>query len=195
MKHSVVAALVWGQVSLIGGLAVCFGLVPSYLRSEGGVSNYGTLRETVVFYTMAFGLAAYFTCLAAYRLHRQHWRYQKALAYNLYILTAMFVIVLLSTYPYKLNNVLGYVHELADIALFVFTLGLSGWLCLVVARSWWHILWLLALVIGAGISLITLFGLVHLLFIGQLVTALSFAVLLTSCVSHLMTSTKTLLEN
>jgi len=191
MKHSIVAALVWGQVSLIGGLAVCFALVPSYLHSEGGVSNYGTLRKTVVFYTLAFGLAAFFTGLAAYRQRR----YQKALTYNLYILTALFMFVLLSTYPYKLNDFLGYVHELADIAYFVFVLGFSGWLCLVVARSWWHILWLLALVIGAGISLITLLGLVHLLFIGQLVTALAFAVLLISCVSRLMTSTKTLLEN
>src|ERR1017187_5001882 len=125
MKHSVVAALVWGQVSLIGGLAVCFALVPSYLRSEGGISNYGTLRKTVVFYTLAFGLAAFFTGLAAYRLRRQHRRYQKALTYNLYILTALLVFVLLSTYPYKLNNALGYVHELADIALFVFVLGFS----------------------------------------------------------------------
>jgi hypothetical protein len=191
MKNSVVGALARGQASFLGCLAICFGLVPSYLHSEGGVSNYGTLRRTVVFYSLAFGLADFFTGSAAYRLHQQR---KTALASWLYVLAGLLVAVLLSTYPYKLNGAFRLVHELVGINLFIFETSFSAWLCLGLARSWQHLLMLLVFVVGAFISFITLLGLTHLLFVGQAITAVAFAVLLISCAHSVVAAPKTLLE-
>jgi amino acid transporter len=104
------------------------------------------------------------------------------------------VTVLLSTYPYKLNGAFRLVHELAGISLFTFETGFSAWLCLGPARSWQHLLMLLVFVVGALISFITLLGLTHLLFVGQAITAVAFAVLLISCAQSLVAAPKTLLE-
>jgi hypothetical protein len=178
MKLSALAAITWGQVSFIGFLAVCFALVPSYLRSEGGVSNYGTLRQTIVFYTLAFGLAAFFNGLAARQLERQG---RKVLAYNLYALSVLFILVLISTYPYKLNNTFSDIHQLAGLASFAFTFGFAAWLCFKQAFNLNHLLIFMFLIAGMAMLCVTIIGVAHLLFIGQSVSELAFAVLLVSC--------------
>lgn len=191
MKQSAGRLVAIGQVTFLVSLLVCLALRPSYLRSEGGVSNYGTLRLTVAFYSLAFIAASLSSGVAGYQLRRQQ---KNRLVWSMYVLAALFGLVLLSTYPYKLNGFFRDLHELTGGGLFVFELLFSAWLCLGKARSRLNISLLAVFLVGFGISFMTTIGLVHLLFVGQIITAVAFAALLVNSLGKSVSS-KTLLEN
>ena len=168
---------VWGQGSFFALLVLCVWLQPSYASSGGGFSNYGVHWSTVVPFTLAFGLAAASSFGAAEKVG------DRRLARRLRLLGASFVLVALSTYPYKINAFWETAHHAAGIGFFLFELYFAGWLL----RRWhdgWQ--WLLAAAQLGGfiMSALAILGVAHLLFWGQLAGAFAFGVLLVRTMTH-----------
>jgi len=147
------------------------------LHAEAGVSNYAVHPRTGFVYSLGFLLCAGFLLAAAGQLPANNrnllvWRYALA------GLAALFIINLLSTFPYTINHSLNNLHKLADIVLMSAELLMGLFLACVLAESW-LILGLFALqAVGMLVVLMTAEGRLHLLFLSQQLTGLVFAALL-----------------
>lgn len=171
-KRTVVYPLLVGQLSLAVELIVCFILRPQFLQSEGGFSNYGVVAVTIPFFTGAFLTAAIGTYVAARRV-----RQNSMLKWSLYILAILFLSVLISTYPYKLNALYDLVHKLMAIVFSVWQLFFAIWLTIKVHDAV-SLMCFGIQVVATIMAGITLLGFVHLLFVSELLASASFGVLL-----------------
>jgi hypothetical protein len=180
MTYSRPARLVlWSQLSLNGFLLVCLALLPKFLfeRNEGGVSNYGVHDRTVVFYTLAFGLSAGLLTAAARSLSVTNKPFT-SVKRVFYLLSYLLILVLISTYPYKINQTLDNFHILAGITLFVVELAVSGWFAIFLSRNKINLVLFGLVVSGFTLAFITFAGRLHVLFAAQLLTSLSFGALI-----------------
>lgn len=172
MKSRGLRLFICGQISLYLFLALCIYLKPGYLRDDGGLSNYGVHWPTVVFYSLAFGLAAGFTYLSSFFL-----KPNQTLKQTLTIYAVLLALLLLSTYPYKHSHLFRDIHILAGSLLFLYQSAVSVRLYLKRKKNYLigvlAILQITAVIIG-GLSLFNIFGL---LLISQLLSALSFGLL------------------
>jgi hypothetical protein len=168
--------LLLSQLSLIGLLFVCCVLLPSVVIDNGGVSNFGNHRLTVVPYSLSFGLSIAFLGCAAWRLstlpHRP-WSHS-GLLLGLGLLESA---VLLSTFPRHIAWTYSVIHDDLGIALFTYEFCWSVWL---VAHRYSPLAALMLGVeaVGSLIALVSILKLVHLLFIGQGVATGGFSILL-----------------
>jgi hypothetical protein len=181
MAHSTVVArhMLFAQLGLFAGLFVCFLLIPHFLleSNEGGVSNYGTYLKTVVPYTLGLGICGISTIRAAGTLPAATVsRY--LLQWSLRILGLLYLLVLLSTYPYKLNIIFDTIHQYVGVTLVLYMLALSVWLALVFVRGTVNILLLISESVGFLLATATYFNLIHILFIAELLMSAAFGVLL-----------------
>lgn len=170
--------LLASQLSLFGLLAICTVIMPSFLfkRHEGGASNYGVHATTIVPYTLAFVLCSLCIIRAAYLLADV--AHSKRFRYSLYVLAGLFLLVLATTYPYKINNFLDNLHIGTAIVLFYFETGMAIWMALVLLKDKLSIALLAVELIGFFIAFFSLWGAVHILFVAQIITAVSFGALL-----------------
>jgi hypothetical protein len=187
MHIAPVRYLLAGQAGLLGGLLVCFAMRPDVVAGAGGFSNYGALAQTVVSYTLAFALGGGFTAGAARRLPRES-RRAVLLSRALYVLAVLYVIVLLSTYPYHAAAYLDVLHRVVGAALFSWQIVLAAWLAAVVGKSWLHYVLLAGVMAGSLFSLLSLLEVVYLLSEAQAVTVLSFGILLVHATNQLTAS-------
>jgi hypothetical protein len=113
-----------GQVAFVVLLGVCVARRPGLVaaRNEGGVSNYGIHRMTVVPYSLAFASAAATLALAARRLASGAVGLRRVLTVQAALLLATAV----TTYGYHHGVALKDVHFVVGAALLVFE-GASGW--------------------------------------------------------------------
>jgi len=153
--------------------------MPHFLfeRNEGGISNFGVHRLTIIPFSLAF--LACSICLAqTAHLLKPKTSIAKQFRMILIGFSALLFLTLLSTYPYKLNQRLDEVHIWTGISLFYAELSAAVWLTLRVLKN--RLGYLLFFVGSAGFVLATLtfFGLIHLLFVSQIVTAAAFGLLL-----------------
>jgi hypothetical protein len=175
-----VRPLLLGQIGLVALLLVCFALKPQFLRSEGGFSNYGITAATIPFFTLAFLFATIGTVVAAQRIARAHTKF----AWSLRVLALLFFCVLVSTYPYKVNNIFDDLHELSAMLLFVWEVCLSVYFVRKLHDA--PNVLLFALQFGASVAaLVTFLGFVHLLFVSQFVEGAAFGALLVRSVSKI----------
>ncbi len=175
MTNKVVRYLILSQLSLYGFLGICSFINPEFLFGEGGVSNYGVYRTTVVPFTSAFLLSGMFLILASRCIPKSpvtSLRIRRALWVQALLLFA----VLLSTYPYKLNHTYKYMHITAGVLLLIFNVILVSWVTLRVYRDKINILLLIGEFVGFLITLLTLLGVIHWLFVAQVLTSLFFGV-------------------
>jgi len=179
MLSRIISRLVWSQLTLFGFLGVCVVLMPHFLleHNEGGVSNYGVHLRTVAPYSLAFLLCAGLVLQAA-RLTPPAARTLTRLRSVLYAYAGLLLVVLATTYPYKLNAVFTDLHDLAAILSFWFEVAVSGWLFLVGRRGLIAAGLLAAQATGFCLGSMTFIGTIHLLFIAQMVSGLAFGLLL-----------------
>jgi len=179
VEYKVVRYILLGQLSLFGFLLVCLLLIPHFLLApnEGGVSNYGLYAKTVVPYSLAFGLCGLLTLVSARFLPKELPAYA-AVKRALISLGFLLIAVLLSTYPYKVNNTFNEIHIYAGSALAFLEMGLGLWFAAVLVRNIKNILLLVIQLTGFGLGILTHFGLIHILFVSELVTSLAFGALL-----------------
>lgn len=186
--HQSTRLLLLGQLSLFICLCICVALIPHFLfePDEGGTSNYGTYVKTIIPYTIGFGICAICSIRAAYSLPKSL-PSRKILSQMLVILGILYLLALLSTYPYKLNITFGNIHKYVSTSLVVYSLATGIWLVLTKTRHRVEILLLCTQAIGFLLGALTYFGTLHTLFIAESLESVAFGALLVSGM-HTLTS-------
>ena len=176
MKESVVRDVARSQIAFASFIALCVALHPGEVlkRNEVGLSNYGVHLKTVVAYTLAFALASLFAYRATRSLRpaRRETRHFKVL---LLAYSGLTLLTLITTYGYTLDGPQRDLHVAVGVAVTLFECAATLWMYVVVRD----------LVLVAAVSLIalvgaalTFFGVLHLLFLSQVLIGGSFALLL-----------------
>jgi hypothetical protein len=177
-KTRAVTYIVWGQILFALFIGVCIALHPGIVlkSNEGGVSNYGIHIKTALPYTLALGLLALYSRRAAVLYSKSD-----ALARRLRrVLTAYCVIVivmLFSTYVYSLNHILRDIHISFGTVLITFEAFTAVWM-FGRLRSAWDGLFLATQLAGALLALVTIVGILHVLFLAEELANTGFACLL-----------------
>lgn len=175
--HHIFAA---GQIALGLCLLACLVVLPRYFFSfdQGGISNYGTEPQTKWLFVAGFSAAALGTFMAALALPR-HAKRRLQLQLILIILAALYFLVMISTFSYKLSLSRQNLHELAAFALFVYMLLICLWLRFMAVKDNYtnqlFVLFFASLVLGV----LNFFGVLHILFAIEVAGGIAFALLLT----------------
>ncbi len=164
------------QINLFVWLIVASFLASSVVFKNGGVSNYGNHYSTVVFYSIAFLAEIVYLYMAAESLMVLSWRF-KNLARYLNILCALTLLVYVSTFPRRFGVVFTDIHDNISIALFDYEYLLALWLVYKRPRLD-TIVYMLIMTAGSVTALLSALHKIHLMFVGQMVGAFGFALLL-----------------
>jgi hypothetical protein len=178
-KKSAVTFMVRGELLFLFFLAVSVALHPGFVlkSDEGGMSNYGLHVKTAVTYTLAIGLLALNNRYAA-SLYLGNDRRSRLLRFLLKSYCAVLLSVLFSTYFYTLNIGLKDLH---------FALGTLLIVVVGFGSLWMYQLWrvtvsasllLVFQLAGDTLALLTVFGVVHVLFLAEMMSNVGFACLL-----------------
>jgi hypothetical protein len=171
--------VLWSQLILGFFLVLCTVLNPHYLfeQDEGGVSNFGTLHATIIPYSLAFWGSALLLLVAAYGMDTRD-TLRKIMKRLILAVAVLLLLVVITTYPYKLNDTLSNIHGGISIVLLVTEMAGGVWIAKRVQRDAFNSFILGVLGFGFLLALLATFGILHLLFIAQTLTSASFAVLL-----------------
>jgi hypothetical protein len=170
--------VVWSQAAFFGSLFVCIGLHPGYLfsRNEGGLSNFGVHATTVVPFTVAFAGSAWLLAAASRQIPRSTPVARRLAG----VLTAVAVVlgcVLVTTYPYQHGVVLRDLHFATGAVAVCVEAVASAWFVAAVSRGPIDVALLCLEAVGVALSVVTVLGVVHALFVSQLVVAGAFGAL------------------
>lgn len=172
------------QISLLGFLLLCCLIRPSVVLTNGGVSNFGNHKSTIVFYVLAFSLSALALCVTATILLKKSYELRH-MAYSLYVLALLEMLVLLTTFPRSISWTYSEIHDYLGIALFAYEFILAIWFVIKQPRYSTVIIFLIEF-IGAMIGLLTVLKFFHLLFVGQAIGSLGFGLLLVTCFPNMI---------
>ncbi len=169
----------YSQVTMLAFIGVCLALHPGVVLrwNEAGLSNYGVHIRTVVPYSLAFAGSAVFAVMAA-RATPTDTRARIVLRAILRAYALLSVFALLSTYGYTVNATLKHIHMAAGITVMAFEPLASVWLFRQVRGFRRDGVWLTLELAGLLLATIDLFALLHVLFLAQALTGVSFGVLL-----------------
>ncbi|MDE3082951.1 MAG: hypothetical protein KGJ39_05990 [Acidobacteriota bacterium] len=169
----------YSQLTLLVFVGVCLALHPGLVLkwNEAGLSNYGIHIRTAIPYSLAFAGSAAFAVMAARATPADSPR-RIILRSMLGAYAFLSVLALLSTYGYTLNATLKHIHMAAGIAIMVFEPLASLWLYRQVRGFRRDSVWLSLELAGLVIAAIDLAALLHVLFLAQVLTGVSFGVLL-----------------
>jgi hypothetical protein len=165
-----------GQWGFAGGVALCVVLHPGFVlkANEGGVSNYGVHVKTAIPYYVALAVAAIGAYLAATHA-RDSTKLPPRLRALLLSYAVLIALTLASTVGYTLNKPQRDVHVGVGIALTVFEVVASLWMYGERRGDLGLVLLQLA---GVVLAALTIVGVIRLLFVSEIVTGASFAILL-----------------
>ncbi len=99
------------------------------------------------------------------------------------MLSSLFLVPL-STYPYRLDLVLRDVHIAVGVVTICVESVASVWIVCSIVRDRWSIVTLCVQLVGFALASLTFLGLLHVLFIAQLITSIAFGVLLVRGAQH-----------
>ena len=165
-----------GQLGFACFIALCVALHPGLVlkANEGGMSNYGVHVKTVLPYSIALGLPALTTFRAQHLLQPTNHR-ERTFRGLLRLYCALITLTLLTTYGYTLDTTLKDAHIVVGVAITLFETVASIWLYRALRQRPFV---LVAQLAGAVLAVLTFVGVLHLLFLTQLMTGGAFAVLL-----------------
>jgi hypothetical protein len=158
------------------GVAIAVALHPGLVlkANEGGISDYGVHLKTAVPYVAALLCAAIGAYLAA-RHARDSSNLPRRLRAVLLTYATLAALTLASTFGYTLDRPQRDLHVCVGTVFAVFE----------VVASWWmyrtrrgDLPLVLVQLVGFALGALTIVGLIHLLFVSEIVTGLSFALLL-----------------
>lgn len=168
--------LLLSQINLFAWLLLSSALASSVVLENGGVSNYGNHYNTVIFYSIAFLTSSIYVYLAAESLILLDRRF-KHLARYLNILCVLLLLVFVSTFPRRFGVIFSDIHDNVSKALFGYEFLLALWL--VYKRPTLNTVGYFSIMtIGSLIGLLSSMHVLKLMFVGQMVGALGFALLL-----------------
>lgn len=166
--------VLYSQLALLASLLVCLLIAPEVLFSlnQGGISNYGTMANTFLVFSLGFG-----TCIAL--LVKASWLIGAGSYKNLLVILAGgFGLVTLSTYAYKLNPLLENIHITIAFGFVIFQAGLGWYLAKINGFDRLSRIFLAVQMSSFGFGLLTVFEVAQILFTAQLVGAIGFGSLL-----------------
>ncbi len=164
------------QLNLFAWLLLSSVLASSVVFTNGGVSNYGNHYSTVIFFSAAFLAGSIYLILAAKTLLKIEDRF-RPLAYYLIILSILMLLVYITTFPRRFGMVFSDIHDNISIFMFGYELILALWL--IFKRPKLDTLaYMLIMVAGLIVGLLSSLHVIHLMFVGQMTGALGFALLL-----------------
>ncbi len=176
-----------GQIGFAAGVGICVAVSPHLVlhANEGGISNFGVHAATVVPYSAALLVPAILT----FRASRQVGSYseERRLREILTVYSALLLLTLVTTYSYKIDTPLKIVHVGVGVVLTLFEMGSALWMSREI-----HALYGVVIVQFAGFILaaLTIVGVLHLLFVTQLIVGLAFALVLVRTCQVLTTPTE-----
>jgi heme/copper-type cytochrome/quinol oxidase subunit 4 len=179
MKSRAVAFVAYGQLFLALFLALCVALHPGFVlkSDEGGMSNYGIHLKTATAYTMSLGLPALFSMQAA-RLLGGDATLARKFGTVLRTYGWLLLLTLLSTYVYSLDTALRDLHIVIGAALAIFQVAASVWMYRLMGGTKWDGILLGMELLGFLLAVFTIVGVLHVLFLSQVLTSGAFALLL-----------------
>ncbi len=164
------------QANLFGWLILSSFIVSSVVFKNGGVSNYGNHYSTVIFYSIAFLADAIYTFLAAKSLMLMSPRF-KYLSRYLRVLSVLLLLVFVTTFPRRFGIVYSDIHDNVSKVLFGYEFVLACWL--VFERHTLETIgYMFVMTGGSLIALLSSLHVLHLMFVGQMLGAIGFALLL-----------------
>jgi hypothetical protein len=169
--------LLVSQSLLLAGLCLCFAILPRYAHSQSGVSNYGAHLETVVPYSLAFIIASVGALAAARAMPKQNTTHQ-LFARALSLLGVLYIAVLLSTYPYQLTGPFRNLHIATGMLLYGLIIVLATWCTFFIRKDILAGILFGMLLVGVGLTLISFFKIINYLLLGQMLTGLSFSLII-----------------
>ncbi|HST84042.1 MAG TPA: hypothetical protein VLL08_20070 [Kineosporiaceae bacterium] len=176
-RWSASSLVLCSQLALAVGLTVCVPLMPHFLFSStmGGVSNFGVHARTLAPYTAGIVISAWLLLKVSVQLTLTG--EDRALAMLCRITAALFLLNLISTYPYQVAPTWRLLHNLCAILLAVGELvGAVTLAWLLRDRSGYTVM---AIAIGAFVVMaLTQLGVLHVLFVAEVTTGVAFGVLL-----------------
>lgn len=175
MKNKAVEYLKYSQISLFSSLAVCFLLVPKVIYDNRGVSYFGNHHLTIVPYAIGLILTSYFMFKASVALPTKNKRVV-LLSKVLKVMAVLLIGVLLT--PYKISDTMYHIHVGVGSLLFSIQFFLIIWLVVNTPTSKSNRFLLGTLLLGNVISMISLLPTVQIMLLGQIITQLSFGLLL-----------------
>jgi len=167
-----------GQLGLMLGIAISTFLLPRYLMTGGGISNYGVQPQTVAFYTTGFILAASGALASSYLLQGNTHHNSRLVSRSLIVLSVLYILVLISTYPYQLSPALNYIHQAISSTLYFYMTGLGTYLTYNMPRTYLNRGLRYLLLSTLVIAMLTYFGIVSLLFLNELMTGIFFGTII-----------------
>jgi hypothetical protein len=178
-ESTAAAHLVRGELAFLLFTAVCVSLHPGFVlkRDEGGMSNYGLHIRTAIPYTLALALLATSSRRAAPLITSGGAR-TRPLRILLNSFSTMLVLILVSSYVYSLSVVLKDVHLVLGAILIALVGTASMWMFLLCSPSPLDWSLLISQLVGDAVALATATGALHLLFLSEIVTNVSFVCLL-----------------
>ncbi len=184
----VVKLLLISQIVLVLAIIICTALLPQFLFStdQGGVSNYGVNTETVVPFTLGFIGCGVLICLGAFALPKDA-RHQSSFRAALLLVGGLCLLVAVTTYTYKINAFFDNLHVFSTQALFLAEVPLAMWFALELVKSTLSRYLLIAFFFGFLLAVLTLLGMIHLLFIAEILTTFSFGALMVLAARKLTT--------
>jgi hypothetical protein len=187
MHHKAVRYAFYSQLCLFIFLLICTLLMPHFLfeRNEGGVSNYGVHALTILPYTLAYGLSAILMIRSALFISKKGGLYTR-MRQTVMIIALLYLIVLISTYPYKINHTFDVLHIYLGIVLFIAETAAAVWFALVVAKTGWNRVLLSIQLMSSIALLLTLVGYVHILFVAEIAASLAFGALFVTTTADLV---------
>ncbi len=168
--------LLLSQVNLFAWLTLSSVLASSVVFKNGGVSNYGNHYNTVVFYSIAFLAGAIYVYLAAESLLLLNQRF-KLLARYLNILSVLLLLVFITTFPRRFGMIFSDIHDNVSKVLFAYEFLLALWLIVKRPKAE-TLIYALIMTGGSLVGLLSSMHILNLMFVGQMVGALGFALLL-----------------
>lgn len=164
------------QANLFIWLLIASALASSVVIKNGGVSNYGNHYNTVLFYSIAFLADAVYLYLASETLMLLNRKF-KYLARYLNVLCVLLLLVFVTTFPRRFGMVFSDIHDNVSKLLFGYEFLLVIWLLFKRPR-WQTIGFALIMAAGSIIGLLSSMHKLNLMFVGQMVGALGFSLLL-----------------
>jgi hypothetical protein len=171
--------VVFGEVAFLFFMGVSVALHPGFVlaRREGGISEYGVHIKTAVLYTLAWALLAGSNMRAARVCGGCGIRSEKVRKLLLFYSAAVFF-VLISTYFYSLDAVMKYIHFGFGAVLVVFMSVAAYWLCRQLTGVPWARATLWVQVLGSVAALLSIVGVLHVLFGAETISNVGCAILL-----------------
>jgi nicotinamide riboside transporter PnuC len=164
-----------GQWGFALGLSITVAIHPGFVlkANEGGISDYGVHLKTALPYDLALACAALGSYFAA-RHAQDSATLPPRLHTALLTYTVLVTLTLVTTFGYTLDRPQRDLHVFVGTVLTVFE----------VVASWWmyrerrgDLSLALVQLVGFILGALTIVGLVHLLFVSEIVTGVSFALL------------------